>query len=1695
MASSLNLGGFLSSELQTLSTEARRKFPDIKEAAERVIVILRGIKSTSTTVSTAAELRQHPEVVRPFILACRHSSASGSSSSSTRMTTTALQSLQQLVSARAVCDRSIGEVLRELRQMAGLGADVQVKVLQMVLPLVTLYADCVVGEELVEALHVCLALQQSRDAIVANTAAAILRQAVEQVFARVAQDDLLDAAEPDAANMDAEPHVKRVAELHASDALFILQDLCLLAADHEPVFLQAAGGADKRLVLELLESVLANHAAAVARHPAMALVLRERLAPFIVGFFADRAPFTLAVRSIRIVWLFVCHLHGAMAAECEVFLGILARLLAAESPLPPFYRVLALETVRKAAEDHALLRALFAQYDGNAQADDCHVIRDLVAAAARVVADGIPPEPAAAAGDALPVSAACGVRTQMHKLLDKAEPPAVPAAYLFAQALASIAALADALAEATGGQALALATQAWPALLPAIAAALGVRLDDEMFARALGSAQTLVCVWGAVGLREPRDQMLRLLCQLARPAAAAAPGGVPSPERRVLCLRAVLECACRLAAELQDAWAPVLGALLDTEDAAAAVAASEPVRQAAARMLAAARNAGPPAYLCVLRALVRLGSDAAGVPVSEAVAAALPPLSPLAAAADAPAQADRPVPAIERLRAFVVASDAVLMDSAAWDIVTQHLLAAALCGDAAAHVRAQASGALADIVLAAMDLAGATKGSSAADTGSRASPEAAQLRILTPLAQLMGAHVAGFAAGHRFAGTAEVRRVALDTLHRLLQASGHAVVRAWDVVFDIVQAVFAQPGALVASVFPCVQLVCSDYLADLPPRCLRRCIAVLAQFGRQRDDLNVALAAVGQAWALCDFLQSESMRTAAGARAGDAAEPPELTSRRLAGAPDQDAALEAIVQAWWAEDLPSGGGGSMRTRQVLWVLLLQALAALGRDARHEVRLGAIQTLFRTLDAHAACLDAWLWDATVWAVVLPLAQYAVAERARVFGLVRSGNIDELLGEASAGSLRVAERSGVCLEDPRRLLRKQWDETAATAMMGAARTWADHAAVWAVGGAEHAWRHLWALVGLFLVGASGSSDGGSAAVADWAALRSRDSVSAAVDCASVLAGCAYAGAVVDRVRTPWDAWLRMTRRLTDVPVDAGADINCALDSGGSVVVSQETLCALLRLCPALLAPLREAGALQLADCHALLALLRRLLFFPDAPLLSPPSDAAGMTRLQALALDTVALVQRSQPALALAELAMLAVAPYAIHARRAQAAPGGRGRRASASGCEGDSGDAPGVSADLLEHAVVGRAAAAFAGALARSEHLLALRIEGQRKPSGAVPAPTLVALGVAALDRLGDALRTGDGAELLLLLPQLLLDGSWLDAITAMGLHLVHPLHRAAPSDPAGQPKPATKASASITASAFTSSATATDWFVQDMPPAMLLLRAAQRDEPSKESAQKMRRGLSQAWAATGTVLALTLGMPLGDASLASDTPPVALQAQILMLDAVVNAGLRYVADDLPGTPAPVEVALYWDLLVRVLEWGAQMASEPAVLSCADTSDADCRQQGLTVACFRWLFRMSVDQQQPTMPLWVATAAAPTLVNQCRAVFQRFVADRLVLGKSSPMPVSHVELLCLVLNDLALLDCYPAALAWAKQDCGCENSSSVVTAFVGQATAGKSAHIFALYDDLLDLIPLVGGSPALIVPVQKCLRRMSPKTFG
>ncbi|KAJ2783117.1 Endocytosis and vacuole integrity protein [Coemansia javaensis] len=1761
-----NLGTLLLGELQALSTEARRKHPEIKEAAERVIVAVRGIRATGSA-EIAAELAKSDDVISPFVLGCQ--------SNNHRLAAASVQCLQQLVSHQAVSAQSIRAALGTLSAVSSMGADIQVKVLQMVLPLVTMYDERVFGETLVEALHLCLALQRSRDPIVNNTAAAILRQVVVAVFDRVVAEDQRHhhPHRGDGADTTEDDLARR----HAKDAYFVLQDLCLLAGGHESIFIRA-GAVDQGLVLDLIESVLSNHAAAVGRHTAMLQTVRERLVPFVVGLFAERAAFTAAVRGIRIVWLLVRDLHAALGPECEVLLAMLARLADAgggggggarrqsvsqQRPValvpskapaaaddgggsgsssgggaPLFYRVLGMEVARLVLRDAPLLRRLCAQYDGRAGSES-HAVADLIAAVARAASER--PELRASGGDGIPAvdgadqDAQVGahnssVRTELHRVLDKHEPPSVPETYVWYLGVTAVGAAVEALAAHVlpdgGGQpglaldpdpgpgpdpapdsALAatrvVVRRTWPALHAAHALCMGVRLDAALFAQTVEAAQLMARVGAALGLREARDAYVVLLCRSCLPQAAiadherqqqllllqqaaeAAPAaGLGMNARQVTCLRAAAACARALAAGLGALWYPVAVTLQQAEellrqsagDAAEAEAAAAAVRGDCDRLLDAARAGGAGALGAAARALCVLGADLSGAPArldagAEAELRAAPAVVPRRLSA-APG---RPTLAVELLRRLAVRNIDLLVGAAAddggpalWAAVTRHLLATATLARAPPPVRIQAAEAVADIVLAAVDLA--ARAAAAAAAGPDAEPHVteryaaqarageAQARALAPLLEL--------ARGEPGARFADVGRLALDTVHRLLQAAGRFVRGAWDAVFDVIACATApraaaaqrdgggggggsaearQPGFLMRCAFPCLQLICSDYLEDLPPHCLRRCIEALAQFGAQTEDLNISLTAIGQAWALCDFLQA-----GASAAAGEPGADP-LASAELAGGGYGDGAVERLAAAWWGEAL---GAQPARTRRVLWLLLLHSLAALGRDRRHEVRLGAIQTLFRTLEMHGATFDAWMWDAVVWAVVLPLAAHALRQRARAFGGAAADLDDPHQGDRA----HIASRSGLVAEDPALLLRRQWDETAATALLGAARVWGAQAppAVWRIGRPAHAWRLAWRLAHALLAAGSAPALDAAAFAGDLdldldlepapepdldavssetapepGALRTRDSVAAAIGCAAALAGGAgpdgNGGAAAVWWRIGWRAWLAM-----------GAAANAAADGH---VVTQDALCTHLRQGAGIVARLRAAGRFGEADARALLALARTTLTNVAVPQSAP--DAAAMTRLQALALDTMQLAHHD--ALALRELALLAVLPLVLRPPTAA----------------DDDDDA------LAQQPVVQCARAAFAP-------LAAAAAERSAR------CPSFAALAAAALDRIAAAvhrLAPPDDQEpddqepdQTAALARVLADGVWRDAAVAMGLHMVSPL--------AGDVAHRRRTS---------------DRFAQAVAGSMARLR---RCAPAGGDGGG-GAALAGAWAAVGAVL---------DAALRPGALPT--DVQIRLLDAVAEAGLRYVAPSAKAeaeagagagagskpddAEQPPEVAPYWAALVQILERGAAPAPGPAVLletdedgddddgTGGDEDDGDDDPHALAVACFGWLFGLSAQ----TMPAWVAAAAAPAMVRRSGAVVAQFGAESALLGRS-PMPRARIELLRCVLGGLARLQLRPGALLLPP---------AAADHAARRPDAGAAAHLVAAYDALVALLPAVPDPDALRL-VQQCLRRVSVEVLG
>jgi hypothetical protein len=224
----------------------------------------------------------------------------------------------------------------------------------------------------------------------------------------------------------------------------------------------------------------------------------------------------------------------------------------------------------------------------------------------------------------------------------------------------------------------------------------------------------------------------------------------------------------------------------------------------------------------------------------------------------------------------------------------------------------------------------------------------------------------------------ELSRMGLETLHEILQAFGHTLLVGWETIFEMLRSVCQPPvpasldlpsstntsapsspskgrrppalglanersyATLIKTAFKSLQLVC-DSLSVLTSVQLRECVATIGQFGRQ-PDTNIALtAAESLLWSVSDAIQ---------------------TKRKESG-------LEEEYDA-------------------IWMLILFEVLSLCTDERSAVRIGAIQTLFRTLQLYGASLTLDIWEECIWKVTFPLLESLNKASGRTVSLVEEGS---------------------------------------------------------------------------------------------------------------------------------------------------------------------------------------------------------------------------------------------------------------------------------------------------------------------------------------------------------------------------------------------------------------------------------------------------------------------------------------------------------------------------------------------------------------------------------------------------------------------------------------------------------------------------------------------------------------------------------
>lgn len=292
----------------------------------------------------------------------------------------------------------------------------------------------------------------------------------------------------------------------------------------------------------------------------------------------------------------------------------------------------------------------------------------------------------------------------------------------------------------------------------------------------------------------------------------------------------------------------------------------------------------------------------------------------------------------------------------AWDTTTSHLLMIIRLPFAPQAIRVQAAHVLDEILLIVPR--------NLSNTGELQAQ--VQRRVLDALARQVVPDPS--VPLHQQTSTSvELRRMGLETLHQILQISGHTLVVGWEIIFQMLESVcrptltpnistlVQQPSTqdsvdsvssspvvrtkqpalglgipteksysgLVKIAFQSLTLVC-DSVSSLSPEHLRLCISTLGQFGRQADT-NIALtAAASLLWSVSDVIQSKRKNVD---------EEPKYSE--------------------------------------LWMFLLLEVLGLCTDPRAEVRDGAIQTLYRTMQLYGATLSSETWDQCIWKVTFPL----------------------------------------------------------------------------------------------------------------------------------------------------------------------------------------------------------------------------------------------------------------------------------------------------------------------------------------------------------------------------------------------------------------------------------------------------------------------------------------------------------------------------------------------------------------------------------------------------------------------------------------------------------------------------------------------------------------------------------------------------
>ncbi|CAG5101303.1 Similar to mon2: Protein MON2 homolog (Drosophila melanogaster) [Cotesia congregata] len=570
----------LQADLKTLSSETKKKYPQIKESCEECMAKLRtAINNPGTPIYPIVN-----QILYPLVQGCE--------SKDVKIIKFCLGMMQRLITQQAIDQKGARYITDTLWMLMELGME-EVKVLQTVTLLLT--SNTIVhGEILSRNLVLCFRLHFTKDSTTINTASATVRQLVSLVFERVIAEDEKNPSEIEMEKTVLEElkactgqPPKGLAPC-AADAFLMFQDLVQLVNADSPYWLIGITEMTRTFGLELLESVLTNFSSVFFKHPEFSFLLKERVCALVIKLFSpnikyrnsvpasvqqatplDKPYFPISMRLLRVVSILVQKYHSLLVTECEIFLSLIVKFL--DPDKPAWQRALALEVLHKMTVHTDLLTSFCECYD--LKQHTTHIFQDIVnslgayvhnlfinspvasqAAGAAVqsaqgaapsllagmpVGPGVTPQPGFySRGVWLPVVATFSsgqAKSVYLEMLDKIEPPQIPDGYGISIAYACLLDIIGSISLAILGSKeqngknrcnateaerklhIQLINSSWCGLLAALSPLVDASTDETATENVLKAIQSFASLCGLLELQTPRDAFITAICKASLP--------------------------------------------------------------------------------------------------------------------------------------------------------------------------------------------------------------------------------------------------------------------------------------------------------------------------------------------------------------------------------------------------------------------------------------------------------------------------------------------------------------------------------------------------------------------------------------------------------------------------------------------------------------------------------------------------------------------------------------------------------------------------------------------------------------------------------------------------------------------------------------------------------------------------------------------------------------------------------------------------------------------------------------------------------------------------------------------------------------------------------------------------------------------------------------------------------------------------